>query len=259
MVNVYFFCFKRLKKTEIMVKVTLQKYLAERAGISRRKAEKYIRDGAVKINGTLAVLGNRVETGTDKVTVEGLEIKAEEEKVYYLLNKPKGYATTTRDRNAKKKVVDLIPTKTRIWPVGRLDKESRGLLLLTNDGDFTYRLTHPKFAHSKEYEVTVNKKITAAMTDKMERGIKLTEGTARVDAWEKMADDKLKITIHQGWKRQIRRMMEKAGYEVVDLKRVAMSQWRLGNLKEGEWEEIRMDKRGGQGKNFSSADAGRNL
>ena len=220
-------------------KIVLQKYISS-AGIgSRRQAGQMIEQGRVKINGRQAKLGDRVSFKVDKVEVDGNIIQPAAEKVYYLVNKPVGYASTVRDKHARKKVVDLAPRYPKVWPVGRLDQNSRGLIILTNYGDFTNKLTHPKFKHEKEYELTADKQIGLDLLNQLKTGIKLEEGWARADKVKQVGPKKLIIVLHQGWKRQIRRMLLAAGYKVKDLNRIRVGKWTLGNLKEGECKQIK--------------------
>ena len=136
--------------------------------------------------------------------------------------------------------IDLVPENPRVWTVGRLDKNSRGLIILTNDGALTEELTHPKFEHEKEYEVVVNKPVTKEFLRQMQKGVSLSEGLARADKIHQIGPKKFSLTLHQGWKRQIRRMCESLGYRVLDLVRVRIGKWKLGNLREGEYKKIKI-------------------
>lgn len=223
------------------MKERIQKVLSRAGVCSRREAEKFILQGKVKVNNSVAVLGDKIEIGLDKIILNNNIIKTQNltsHPVYYLVNKPKGYICTTKDRYAKKMITDLVPELHKIWPVGRLDKDSTGLIILTNDGDLTNKLTHPKFEHEKEYEVVVNKKITKDFLDKMEKGVKLKQGIAKVDKIKKIDDNKFNVVLHQGWNRQIRRMCGELGYGVVELKRIRIGNIKLGRLKEGEFKKI---------------------
>jgi len=135
--------------------------------------------------------------------------------------------------------VDLVPKFPRVWTVGRLDKDSRGLIILTNDGKLTEELTHPKFEHEKEYEVIVNKNITPEFLRRMQKGVALSEGLARADKIRQLGTKKFALTLHQGWKRQIRRMCEALGYHAIDLVRVRVGKWRLENLREGKYKNVK--------------------
>ncbi|NMC51745.1 rRNA pseudouridine synthase [Candidatus Kuenenbacteria bacterium] len=222
-----------------MEKINLTQFISNSGLCSRRQAEELIRRGEVRVNGRLAVLGLKIDPQKDKIEANGQLIKPAEKKVYYLVNKPIGYTCTVKDIHAEKKVIDLVPPFPRVWPVGRLDRDSRGLIILTNDGDLTYKLTHPKFEHPKEYLVTLNKPITPELLLKLKQGVKLEEGLAKVDSMKQVSPTKLSITIHQGWKRQIRRMVEAGGYKVVDLVRVRIGKIKLGELKEGKYKELK--------------------
>jgi 23S rRNA pseudouridine2605 synthase len=222
-----------------MKKINLTQAIAQSGLCSRRQAEELIRAGSVQVNGIVAILGLKVDPDHDQIEVNNQPIAHADEKVYYLVNKPIGYTCTLGDVHAEQKVTDLVPALPRVWPVGRLDKDSRGLIILTNDGDLTYQLTHPKFEHQKEYLVTLNKAIESDLLLKLERGVKLEEGLARADSLEKVSPTKLSIIIHQGWKRQIRRMLEACDYQVVDLIRTRVGKIRLENLKNGEYEQVK--------------------
>ena len=132
-------------------------------------------------------------------------------------------------------MVDLVPAKSKVWPVGRLDKDSSGLIILTNDGELTHRLTHPSFLHEKEYLVTFDKTVKASLLSKLIKGVKLREGLAKVDKLKKINDTKLSLTIHQGWNRQIRRMFKQCGYQVIGLERIRIGKIKLGNLRPGQY------------------------
>lgn len=222
-----------------MDKINLTQAIAQSGLCSRRRAEELIRLSQVKVNGQLAVLGQKVDLTIDKIFVFGQKINPAEPKVYYLVNKPVGFTCTVKDSHAPQKVIDLVPKSPKVWPVGRLDKDSRGLIILTNDGDLTYKLTHPKFEHPKEYLVTVNKDIAPVLLLKLKQGVKLEEGVARTDSLKKVSPTKLSLVIHQGWNRQIRRMLGACGYRVVDLVRVRVGKIRLGSLPLGKYSVLK--------------------
>jgi len=225
--------------------------LADSGVCSRRAADVLISAGKVRVNGITAQVGTKIDPGKDVVFVGGKKVGGGGEKVYYILNKPVGYVTTSSDPFGRKKVTDLVPKSPRVYPVGRLDYDTSGLLVLTNDGDFTHKLTHPKFEKEKEYEVVIkfeNYKVIKSVDDlvyKFKIGIKLKEGIAKVDKIGILEERgnvvKLSIVIHQGWNRQIRRMCEAVGLEVVGLKRVRIGDIRLGDLKVGEYKEIKRE------------------
>lgn len=222
--------------------VRLQKYIAMCGKASRRKAEQMITDGRVKVNGVrTAELGTKVEIGADTVSVDGLELSMVKKKYYIMLNKPAGYLSTVSDDFDRPTVIDLLSEeiKTRIFPVGRLDYETEGLLLMTNDGDFAYKVTHPKFEMGKTYIATVGSGLTIAGLNKLRRGVRLEEfktSPAEVELLNSDANKAVvKITIHEGKNRQVRRMFEAIGCRVTELRRISIGKVELGNLPEGRW------------------------
>lgn len=222
--------------------VRLQKYIAMCGKASRRAAEQMIADGRVKVNGKrISEMGVKVEIGADIVSVDGEEISAVKKKYYIMLNKPAGYLSTVSDDFDRPTVIDLLSEeiKTRIFPVGRLDFETEGLLLMTNDGDFAYRVTHPKFELGKTYIATVGSGLTIAGINKLRRGVRLEEfktSPAEVELLDSDANGAVvKITIHEGKNRQVRRMFEAIGCRVINLRRVSIGKVEIGNLPEGRW------------------------
>lgn len=223
------------------MKVRIQKILSGNGICSRRQAEELILSGKVKVNNKIAKLGDKADLSKDKLTIDNkqLTINKNENFIYYLVNKPVGYlCSNRRHKKTDKLAIDLVPKEPRVWSVGRLDKDSSGLLILTNDGDFTQKHTHPKFEHEKEYEVIIDKSITEKFLQSMKSGIELSEGIAKADKILKISENKFKIVLHQGWNRQIRRMCEKLGYSVIELKRTRVGEWKLGELKEGKYKVI---------------------
>lgn len=225
--------------------VRLQKYIAMCGVASRRKAEELIEKGTVKVNGEkITELGTKVEIGADKVTVNGRDIKPEQKNFYIMLNKPTGYVSTVSDQFDRPTVIDLVGTdiKSRIFPVGRLDYDTSGLLLLTNDGDFTYKVTHPKFELEKTYIALLKGGITISGLNKLRRGVKIDDYTtspARVEIIDaKDGYTKVKITIHEGKNRQVRKMFEAVGSKVVELERISIGTVELGNLPLGHWRHL---------------------
>ena len=222
--------------------VRLQKYIAMCGAASRRKAEELIADGRVTVNGTTVTeQGVKIEIGADKVSLNGEELRPVSKKYYIMLNKPAGYVSIVSDQFERPTVIDLLSVeiKTRIFPVGRLDYETEGLLLLTNDGDFTYKVTHPKYELGKTYIATVGGGLTVAGINTLRRGVKLDEfktSPAEVEILDTVpgATD-VKITIHEGKNRQVRRMFEAVGVKVLNLKRVSIGKVELGNLPLGRW------------------------
>ena len=227
-----------------MEPVRLNKYLSEHGVASRREADRLIDEGKVTVNGKPAEKGARV-TEFDTVAVSGRTVeKAAPRKVVCALNKPRGVVSTTRAFKGETNVLDLVDPGARIYPVGRLDKDSEGLLFLTNDGDFMKELTTAG-RHEKEYEVTVNKDLTPHFLERMEKGVFLEELNRKTAEAKlvKTGKKRFRITLTQGLNRQIRRMCETLGYEVVSLKRIRIGNVLLGDLKSGEWREITAEEK----------------
>ncbi len=219
--------------------IRLNKYIAASGLCSRRKADELISMGFVRINGeTVTELGVRVIPGKDRVTVKGREILLDAKLVYILLNKPKDYITTAHDEKNRKTVLDLVPATHRLFPVGRLDRNTTGALLLTNDGDLAYHLTHPSFEVEKSYRVKLDKPISAAQLHELTRGIHLSDGkTAPGNAWIIEGTKRLEVAlvIHEGKNRQVRRMFESLGFTVKRLDRFSYAGLTTTGLKRGEW------------------------
>ena len=221
-------------------KIRLQKHLSECGIASRRKAEELIAAGKVKINGHIAEIGSKVDPKRDKVTVRGKAVVPVNEKVYIMLNKPRGFVTTMSDELGRKTVSDLVADAgARIFPVGRLDRDSEGLLIMTNDGDFANKLTHPSSHVNKTYRVTVKGAAEEEQLLKMKEGI-LLDGrkTLPCDCFvaERKPDRTVLIFIlNEGRNRQIRRMCEAVGLEVLRLKRTEIAGVKLGMLPQGKW------------------------
>lgn len=216
----------------------INKFLSRAGVASRRGADTLIEEGRVFLNGKKVVEpGVQVDPENDSVKVDGKLVKIQDEKIYIALNKPKGYVTTRGDVHAEKTVYDLLPKslRKRVHPVGRLDKDSEGLLLLTNDGDLTYKLTHPKFQHKKEYEVYVSGVLPKEKLDLLKRGIKIDGKKTAPAEIAILKKEKgitmLSVIIHEGRKRQIRRMFEKVGNTVKRLVRVREAGVDLRKLK----------------------------
>ncbi len=223
----------------------LQKVIAASGIASRRKAEEMIQQGRVKVNGqTVKEMGVKVST-QDRIEVDGHEIN-KEEKVYFLLNKPKRTICSVSDDKERDTVVDIIDCKERIFPVGRLDYETTGLLLLTNDGEFANGLMHPRNHIRKTYEVAVKGVLTDGMCALLEKGIELEDGkTLPAEVFvlqrsEKKNKTVLQITIQEGRNRQVRRMMEFFNCEVTRLNRIQYAFLDLGNLRQGQYRKLRM-------------------
>lgn len=205
----------------------VQKIISEAGVASRRKAEEFIKSGQVLINGKKAKLGDKADPKTDIVKVYGKVVKPAEEKIYLILNKPKGYVVSKSDPLNRKTVFSLLPPEyqNKLWNVGRLDFNTEGLLILTNDGSLTQELSHPKYEHEKEYEVVVQEEVKDNQLEHLREGVDLPTGTT-YPAKVKTKNGKIYITIHEGKKRQVRRMFEAVGLTVKNLKRI-----RIGGLK----------------------------
>ncbi len=213
----------------------LQKYISQAGYCSRRHAEELILSGKVTVNGqTVTQLGTKIDPEKDKVTVDGTPVYPEENLVYIALNKPKGFVTSC-SHPGEKIVLDLIDIPQRIYPVGRLDKDSTGLLLLTNDGKMHLKLTHPSFDHEKEYLVTVAQPIPTGALKSLEKGLTILGTKTRPTRIKKISATRFKIILREGRNRQIRRMVQKVGNRVIDLKRIRVANIRLGKLSEGKW------------------------
>ncbi len=213
----------------------LQKFISNAGYCSRRQAEKLISDGKVSVNGQIITQpGTKVDPEKDRIEVENNLLSIEKNHVYILLNKPRGYVTSC-SHPGKKTVLELISIDQRVYPVGRLDKDSRGLLLLTNDGKLHLQLTHPSFDHEKEYLVTVSNPISEASLNTLEKGVRIMGSKTRPAHINRISSTKFKIVLKEGRKRQIRRMVQKVGNRVTDLKRTRMANIRLGKLPEGKW------------------------
>jgi 23S rRNA pseudouridine2605 synthase len=219
--------------------IRLNKYIASTGVCSRREADEFIRAGLVTVNGKLVTeMGVKVSPG-DQVKYNG-ETLREEKKVYILLNKPKDYITTVEDPHAKKTVLELIKgaCKERVYPVGRLDRNTTGILLLTNDGELTKRLTHPKFEKLKIYHVHLNKNLKHADMDKIASGISLEDGFIKADSIsyaDPVDKSQVGIEIHSGRNHIVRRIFESLGYEIAKLDRVYFAGLTKKNLHRGEW------------------------
>jgi 23S rRNA pseudouridine2605 synthase len=221
-----------------MERERVQKVLA-RAGIgSRRHCEELIEDGLISINGVTATLGDKVDVEVDVVAVDGVPIGLAPGLVYYLLNKPAGVVTTAADTHGRPTVVDLVPAEPRVFPVGRLDQDSEGLLLLTNDGELTHRLTHPSFGVEKEYLAEVEGEPSRGALRRLREGVELEDGVTAPAKVSAVAPNLLRITIHEGRNRQVRRMCEAVGHPVVRLVRSRIGTLTDRVLKPGQWREL---------------------
>jgi 23S rRNA pseudouridine2605 synthase len=216
----------------------LQKFLSAAGFCSRRHGEEMILAGHIRVNGVVVKeLGTKIDPQKDVVEAGGKRIEAKNDLIYIAMNKPAGYLTTC-SRERGRIVLDLVDIKERIYPVGRLDKDSTGLLLLTNDGRLHNILSHPSFDHEKEYDVVTARPFTDEALDKMAAGIHLSEGKTRPAQVKRISPVQFKIVLKEGRNRQIRRMVEKVGNRVTELKRIRISNVKLGGLKEGSWRHL---------------------
>ncbi len=215
--------------------VRLQKFLSSAGFCSRRKGEVYIQAGKVRVNGRIITeLGTKVDPEKDRIEINGQLLAAGQTPVYIALNKPKSYVTTCRQKN-EKIVVDLVDISERIYPVGRLDKDSSGLLLMTNDGNLHHHLLHPSFDHEKEYIVSVADPIPDSALTKLEKGVNILGERTRPAVVKRISSQRFIIQLKEGKNRQIRRMIKKVGNRVTALKRIRVANIRLGDLPEGAW------------------------
>ena len=209
---------------------------------SRRKIAQAIQEGRVEVNGNVVTAFNaNIDIKEDRISFDGVQVNLEtKQKVYLALNKPAGILSTTNDDRGRKTVMDFVPgnlTGMQMYPVGRLDRNSTGLILLTNDGDLAYHLSHPRFEHEKEYVVTLNQAVDESDLAQLRQGIELEDGmtsTARISVINNNRKYSYSVTIHEGKKHIVRRMFARLGYIVLDLERTRISCIELGNLKPGE-------------------------
>lgn len=224
----------------------LHKLLAARGVASRREAEALVAAGRVAVNGVAAHLGQQVEEA-DEVSVDGVPIPPPSHPVYLALNKPPGFVTTLRPRAGERTVLDLVPADIRIHPVGRLDKDTSGLLLFSNDGEWSNIVTHPRYRIEKEYDVLVRGSPGPEAVERMRTGVEIEPGAvtapARVRRLSSSPDrSRISVTVMEGKKRQIRLMAAAVGHPVLALRRVRIGAIRLGDLPEGSWRHLRRDE-----------------
>jgi 23S rRNA pseudouridine2605 synthase len=202
----------------------VQKFISSTGVASRRQAEQFIKSGQVMINGKKAKLGDKVDPLSDVVKVYGKIIKPADQKIYLMINKPKGVVVSKSDPKHRKTVFDLLPEdlKNKVWNIGRLDYDTEGLLILTNDGDLTEQLAHPKYEHDKEYEVTTQEMPVEAQLEHLRTGVEIATGTT-YPAEVKIRSGLVRVVIHEGKKRQIRRMFDAVGLTVTNLKRIRIN------------------------------------
>lgn len=220
----------------------LQKVLARAGVASRRVIEEYIAEGRVTVNGDVAVLGRRVDPDADEVALDGTVVSLRSDAVYYLLNKPAGYVTTTDDPQGRPTVVDLVPDDVRVHPVGRLDYETEGLLLLTNDGSLTHRLTHPSFGVDKEYLAHVEGRPSRAALRTLREGVELDDGITSPAKVSSPSESVVRIVIHEGRNRQVRRMCDAVGHPVKRLVRTRIGPLADRSLEPGQWRPLTLDE-----------------
>jgi 23S rRNA pseudouridine2605 synthase len=222
--------------------IRLQKVLADRGVASRRAAEDLMREGRVRVGGAVVrELGTKVPPDA-RIEVDGRLVAAAPSRRYILLNKPRGIVSTARDERGRRTVVDLLGASERLYPVGRLDADSEGLLLLTNDGAWADRVMHPRYGHEREYEVLVSGVVSPSVVASLRRGVPLEEGVAKAERVAIVSrgarGSLLRLVLRTGWRRQVRRMASAVGLTVVNLRRVRMGPLLLGRLRPGAWREL---------------------
>ncbi|MGH9217168.1 MAG: pseudouridine synthase [Acidimicrobiales bacterium] len=220
----------------------LQKILARAGFGSRRASEALIAAGRVRINGEVATLGDRADPETDRIEVDGAVVGVRPGLVHYLLNKPAGVVTTASDPQGRPTVVGLVPAEPRVFPVGRLDAETEGLLLLTNDGELAHQLTHPSFGVDKEYLAEVQGRPTRGALRRLREGVDLEDGPTAPAKVSVVGERLLRITIHEGRNRQVRRMCDAVGHPVRRLVRVRIGPIADRRLAPGEWRALEQDE-----------------
>ncbi len=225
-----------------MAMVRLQKFLSAAGVCSRRRGEAMIRAGRVQVNASTVVeLGAKVDPEHDRVAVDGIAVERTQPAVYIALHKPRGFVTSCR-HPGKRIVLDLVKVPERVFPVGRLDKDSSGLLLLTNDGRLHHRLSHPSFDHEKEYDVTVARPISDGALQRMARGLPILNTRTRPAEVTRIAVNRFRIVLKEGRNRQIRRMVGRVGNEVVHLVRTRFAGVLLSDLPEGRWRHLKEEE-----------------
>jgi 23S rRNA pseudouridine2605 synthase len=225
----------------------LQKILARAGYGSRRECEEFIRAGRVRVNGAVAELGSKADAAVDHITIDGTSLPKAEPLVYYALHKPRGVITSVSDPLNRKTVRDLIPISGTIYPVGRLDEDSEGLVLMTNDGELANKLTHPRYGHEKEYKVLVARQPEQDQLEALRHGVILEDGTRTAPAQVVVENTYgkgawLRVILKEGRKRQIREMGSRIGLPVVRILRVRIGTLKIGSLKAGEWRALKPDE-----------------
>lgn len=221
------------------MEIRVQKFLSEAGLASRRRAEEFIKSKQVVINGKVAKLGDKVDPERDEVKVYGKIIKPAEKKIYIALNKPKNFVVSKKDNRGRKSVFSLLPQdlQGKVWNVGRLDFETEGLLIFTNDGELTQELSHPRYEHEKEYEVTTDQTPTPMQLEKLRDGVEIATGLT-LPAKIKTRGNKVFIVIHEGKKRQVRRMFDTVGLPVLNLRRIRINKLNLPDISVGSYKEV---------------------
>lgn len=217
----------------------LQKYISQTGVASRRHAEELIAAGKVRVNGKIVKQqGVKVDTDKDRVEVEGKLVRLQK-LIYLILNKPKRYVTTRHDPRARRTVYDLLPPELKnvVWPVGRLDFNTEGLLIFTNDGELTQQMTHPSREHEREYEAVLDKELSSGRIEKLETGM-IIDGKKTAPAKVRTQGTTVYITIHEGWNRQVRKMFSAFGYTVRNLKRIRIGKLKLNDLQLGKYKMV---------------------
>lgn len=219
-----------------MEEIRLNKFLSDAGICSRREADRLIEAGKVMVDGKAAVMGMKITAG-QSVICDGKAVEGKERPVLLVVNKPKGIVCTTSDKDRAVNIVEFLKYPVRVYPLGRLDKDSEGLLLMTNQGDIVNKILRGSNAHEKEYIVNVDKDVTPDFIQKMEQGVEILDTVTRPCRAEKTGEREFKIILTQGLNRQIRRMCEALGYHVISLKRIRIMNIMLGNLKTGSYRE----------------------
>ena len=220
----------------------LQKILAAAGFGSRRHCEELIADGRVTVDGDVAILGRRADPSTVQIAIDGVVVSAAPGHVHYLCNKPRGVVTTADDPQGRPTVIQLVPDTPRVFPVGRLDMDTEGLILVTNNGDLTHRLTHPSFGVEKEYLAEVTGTPTRAALRRLRDGVDLDDGPTAPAKVVAVAPNMIRLTIHEGRNRQVRRMCEAVGHPVVRLVRTRIGPITDHQLAPGAWRPLRFDE-----------------